>query len=215
MKRSSSDGFIIVFLSFVISQLHGLSLVEWLKSFGLWISKTGTEPRAIEEVRRTSNFCIDLFILLKWIVVCGFFAAGSEGRIALLVTAYLLFYNTFSYFYYHGWGSGYQIEQLSKDAALERDRRRLVSFLLAFFFTFVCFAYIYGYQYPSRFSWPTEPNRLDALYLSVSNSFTLTYEGFQPNDKIARGILLLQVVNVFVFVSVLIGSAIPSVGRSS
>lgn len=132
----------------------------------------------------------------------------------LAAVSYLLFFNLFSYFYYHAWGSDYPAPQLSPVESRWRDRRRLVSFLQAVLFSLLGFAYLYAFQAQSHLQWPTEPGRLDAVYLSVSNSFTLTYEGFQPSDQVGRGLLLAQVLNMFVFVAVLIGNAVPEVGRS-
>jgi len=147
-----------------------------------------------------------------WLLVCIY--RGFDGPIALIGTVYLLVFNLFSYSFYHGWGSDHTPPILAYDEAIWRDRRRMMSFLLAFAFSIVGFAYIYANHIHTSLEWPSTPNALDGLYLSVSNAFTLTYEGFQPCDQFGRGVLLLQVVNTLIFLTVLIGNAIPQVGQT-
>lgn len=214
MTASQDDGFIIRSVSRSVKLLQALSAVELWKQLGAALLRRKNAQLTDEALRRNANLWIDWFIVIKWALVGALFWLAQDGWVALTVVSYLLFFNVFSYFYYHGWGSEYDPPKLPPRAILQRDRRRLVSFLLAFFFSLLGFAYLYAVQLPHRLEWPTEPNGLDAIYLSVSNSFTLTYSGFQPYDQLARGVLLLQVLNVFVFLAVLIGNAVPSVGRS-
>lgn len=214
MSKRANDGFIIRFAAWCISALQAVSAVEHWKRYGEARLRRRVANPSDEELRRNANVWIDSFVVLKWLIVLALLLASQGGWVAAILMVYLLFFNLFSYFYYHGWGSQYQPPRLSRDEGLARDRRRLISFLLAFMFSIFGFAYLYAIQIPSRLEWPSEPNLLDAVYLSISNSFTLTYNGFQPRDQVSRGILLLQLINVFVFLTVLIGNAIPSVGRS-
>lgn len=213
MAKNKDDGFIINFAACCVAALQSVSAVELWKQLGQFILRRNNPGPTEDALRRNANVWVDWYIALKWLVVIALLITEQGGWIALAVVSYLLFFNAFSYFYYHGWGSDYKPPKLSRSAALHRDRRRLVSFLLAVQFSFLGFAYLYAVQIPCRLYWPTEPNWLDAIYLSISNSFTLTYDGFQPRDQIARGVLLLQLLNIFVFLTVLIGNAIPSVGR--
>ena len=214
MMISPDDGFIIKLVAHSVKVLQALSVVERWKQLGVALLRRKNAQPTVEVLRRNANLWIDCFIVFKWVLVGGLFWFSQGGWLASVVVSYLLFFNVFSYFYYHGWGSKHETPKLPQNAILQRDRRRLVSFLLAFFFSLLGFAYLYAIQLPHRLEWPTEPNKLDAIFLSVSNSFTLTYSGFQPCDQLARGVLLLQVLNVFVFLTVLIGNAVPSVGRS-
>jgi len=215
MSLKYSDGFLIVMFGRFFAALQAVSAVEWFKKFGLYILAKRQESPSSEECRKFANLWIDVFIVAKWLVVSASIAFSWDGILPLLVVSYLLFFNCFSYFIYHGWGSIYTVENLPKDAQLTRERRRLISFLQAIFFSFVGFAYLYFSQIQGRLEWPSSPNFLDGLYLSVSNSFTLTYSGFQPKDQLARGVLLLQVVNMLVFVTILVGNSVPVVGRSN
>lgn len=215
MSLRYSDGFLIVMFSRLFVILQAASAVEWFKKFGLYLFANSQKSPSPEECRRIANLWIDAFIVSKWFTVMALIFFSCEGILALFFVCYLLFFNCFSYFIYHGWGSAYTVVNLSKDAQLIRDRRRLISFLQAIFFSFLGFAYLYSNQIQGRLEWPSSPNFLDGLYLSVSNSFTLTYSGFQPEDQLARGVLLLQVINMLVFVTILVGNSVPLVGRSN
>ena len=214
MSNYENEGFIIRIVACGVARLQKLSAVEHWKKLGQAILRRKNNTPSDEALRRNANLWIDWFILLKWALVGALIWRLENGWLAGTVVSYLLFFNLFSYFYYHGWGSDYDPPRLDRAESVRRDRRRLVSFLQAFLFSIFGFAYLYAAQIACQFEWPTTPNRLDALYLSISNSFTLTYEGFQPKDQLARGVLLLQLINVFLFLTVLIGNAVPSVGRS-
>jgi hypothetical protein len=213
----SNDGFIVLAFGRAINIIQFFSIVEWMKkaSIRIFLEKDVNDAEGLgEKKRKLSNFAVDIFMVVKWIFVSCVLIAGIYSNIIALLVLYLLFYNAFSYFLYHGWGSSFDPPKLVGAAALQRERKRLLSFLLAIFFSFVGFAYVYAVCIPERLEWPTSPNWLDAIYLSISNSFTLTYSGFQPLDQLARGALLLQVLNVLIFLTVLIGNSVPSVGRS-
>lgn len=214
MSNYENEGFIIRIVACGVAGLQKLSAVEHWKKLGQAFLMRKHDAPSDEALRKNANLWIDWFILLKWALVFGLIWRMENGWLAGTVVSYLLFFNLFSYFYYHGWGSDYDPPRLDRAKAMRRDRRRLVSFLLAFLFSIFGFAYLYATQIACHLEWPSNPNRLDALYLSISNSFTLTYEGFQPKDQLARGVLLLQLINVFLFLTVLIGNAIPTVGRS-
>lgn len=214
MSEYENEGFIIRIAAQMVSGLQKLSAVEHWKRLGEAVLRIRNEAPSDETLRRNANLWIDWFIVLKWVFVGVLIWKMEDGWLAGTAVCYLLFFNAFSYFFYHGWGSDLTPPKLDPEETIKRDRRRLVSFLLAFLFSILGFSYLYAAQIPLRLDWPTSQNWLDALFLSVSNSFTLTYEGFQPKDQLARGVLLLQLMNVFLFLTVLIGNAIPSIGRS-
>lgn len=214
MSEYENEGFIIRIAALGISSLQKLSAVEHWKRLGETILRYRCATPSDEILRKSANLWIDWFIVLKWIFVAVLIWKMAGGWVSGIAVCYLLFFNAFSYFFYHGWGSNFVPPKLTPEETVRRDRRRLVSFLLAFLFSIFGFSYLYAVQIPLHLDWPTSPNRLDAVLLSVSNSFTLTYEGFQPKDQLARGVLLLQLMNVFLFLTVLIGNAIPSIGRS-
>jgi hypothetical protein len=215
VSSAKNDGFVILLVAKAVHLLHYLSPVEWVKHLGQAVSLASSEVSNAEELRRTANIWIDVFIVSKWLTVGLLFCYRQNSWIALIFVSCLLFYNLFSYFYYHAWGSAFQVSGLSSERLLWRDRRRLVSFLLAIAFSFFGFAYLYSLQFPIYFQWPAGPSFREALYLSVSNSFAITVDGFEPLTSLARWLLILQVLNMFVFLTVLIGNSIPSVGRGS
>lgn len=215
MSSGKTDGFLVLVFARLFSFIQLFSAVEWVKKLGLFLLEKKKANCGPEDYRRAANLWIDLFVLAKWICVIVFTVFSSSGMFSLLLVSYLLFFNCFSYFIYHGWGSGHTVSNLTDEEQLRRDRRRLIGFLQAVFFSFLGFAYLYAFQISDRLEWPVHPNFLDGLYLSLSNSFTLTYSGFQPKDQLSRGVLLLQVVNMLFFITILVGNSVPSVGRSS
>lgn len=210
--RKSENGFLVVAVTFLIRCMHVLSLVEWVKFFGLRVF--WREEKSGRSIRCAANFWIDVFMVAKWAWLIACIWRGLDGQIALLGTSYLIAFNLFSYSFYHGWGSDHEPPSLDYSEAIWRDRRRMMSFLLAFAFSVVGFGYIYTTHIHMSLEWPSTPNRLDGLFLSLSNAFTLTYEGFQPCDQLGRGVLLAQVLNTLIFLTVLIGNAIPNVGQT-
>jgi hypothetical protein len=213
MAVTSRDGFIIILFGGIVRLLHTLSAVEWLKSGALAIARWRGQASTAEAKRTIANLAIDVFVVAKWAFLVTAFACGLTSSIVFLLTGYLLFFNLFSYFYYHAWGSQFPSHQLSEDALHKRDQRRLLSFLLAIAYSFLGFAYLYAFQFASHFQWPPEAGRTDALLLSICNSFTLTYGGYQPLDPLSRSLLVAQVLNMFVFITILVANSIPNLSR--
>ncbi|WP_299212207.1 hypothetical protein [uncultured Tateyamaria sp.] len=159
-----------------------------------------------DEQRASANVAIDLFIFIKWSVVLAALIVRPTSDVWLYVIIYLISYNLFSYFYYHAWGGGEPVSARDKG----RQQRRLFSFLQAFFFSILGFAFIYLVPLCEDVSWPEQVNGWDALLLSISNSFTLTYEGFQPTTRLGRTVLVIQVLNSFFFLTVLVANSLPN-----
>jgi hypothetical protein len=207
---AGENGFNIQVFGWLISRLQDVSLVELFKQFGVYLRKRRSADCSDIEIRSAANLWVDIFVISKWLLLLLFFIFQVNGFASFLMISYLLFFNLFSYFVYHAWGSDFG----PPPPSIERDRRRLMNFLQAFFYSIVGFAYLYFIHFPCNYVWPTEANWLDAIYLSISNSFTLTYEGFQPKDRGGRGLLLLQVANVFVFLTILISNSVPNLTQS-
>jgi hypothetical protein len=203
---TNSNGPLIIGIRGLVEALQWLSVVEWMK----WLAVrqlVNRNPSASSDERRSfANNAIDVFIIIKWLVVLVALVTRAEGETWSYVLTYLVFFNLFSYFYYHAWGGGYPVSPGDKD----RQQRRLLSFLQAFFFSIFAFAYIYLVPLCEDVLWPEQANGLDALLLSVSNSFTLTYEGFQPATRLGRAVLVIQVLNSFFFLTVLVANSLPN-----
>jgi hypothetical protein len=214
MEKSANNGFLIVWVGGLVDALHFLSPAEWFKEAGfkVWRSQ---EARTNNETRRKIyNNLIDSFTVLKWGFLILAYLLSFDNHLALLVTSYLIFFNFFSYFHYHAWGSVHPKPLLNEDQALWRERRRFVAFLQALSFSFLGFAYLYAIQFPTHFKWACDNDGLSGLYLSISNSFTITDDTYGPTSELGRWLMLLQMLNMFAFVSILLTNSIPTVGRA-
>jgi hypothetical protein len=60
----------------------------------------------------------------------------------------------------------------------------------------------------------TWPNNLvdstNAIYLSIANAFTLTYGGFSPLTQEIRVVFMSQLINTFLFFTIIISNSIPN-----
>lgn len=203
-------GFIYPITLFLVWVLYRLNLVEHVKELCAWMfSRIKRRSLSDDERKAAKNFAIDLFLIVKWLVVVLAFSCEWTGLWAELLVWYLIAANLFTYFYHHVWGNGFA---LSDD--LDSQRRRYVNFLLSLAFYVVCYAYLYEFHYASEIGWPD--NLIDttnAIYLSIANAFTLTYGGFSPLSQTARVLFASELINTFFFFTIIIVNSIPS-GRS-
>lgn len=200
------NGPLIVGIRHAINALQWFSVVEWAKWLAIRQMMSQNPGSSRDDQRRRANYAIDAFIVFKWATVLVALASRAESDRWVYLICYLVFFNLFSYFYYHAWGGGSPVFTEDKD----RQQRRLFSFLQAFFFSIFAFAYLYLVPFCEGVSWPDQANGWDALLLSVSNAFTLTYEGFQPASRLGRAVLVLQVLNSFFFLTVLVANSLPN-----
>ena len=188
----------------VVCVFWWLSIIEHLKALAIFLSSRGAVGDQ-EKHLAARSIAIDLYEILKWLALASFFVLGSASPLAVAVTAYLLASNLFSHFYYHIWRDS--------PAAIithQQMQRRLTSFVLAFAFAILAFGFVY-YSIPSQISWPdNEVSIVNALYLSVANTFTLTYGDAGPASGDARALFVSQVVYAFVFVVMIIAKSLPS-----
>jgi len=75
----------------------------------------------------------------------------------------------------------------------------------------VCYAYLYQFQYAQQIGWPENViDIMNALYLSISTAFTLTYGGFTPLTQTARVLFATELINTFFFFTIIIVNSVPS-----
>ena len=155
---------------------------------------------------QNANIAIDVFQVFKWSVLLFVWYFACSGTLSFVLIAYLIASNLYTYFYYQVWGSTYT--QLSNK---ETDNRRFINSLLAIAFYITAYAYLFQHHYAEMIAWP-EPgvNAFDALYLSVTNAFTLTYEGFVPLSQRARLAYMTELINTFLFFVIILTNAIPN-----
>lgn len=200
------NGFIYPVFHCLLLTIRFLNLIEWFKFIAEnCVSDTNTEVLG-KKSTLARGLAIDAYMVLKWTTIYCFISVGADGWISLYVTYYMIASNVYSYFYYHVWDRN---RPLSSD--VERQRRRLMSFLLSLFFYIICYAYLHQFHYFDCISWPEDGvTWLNALYLSFANAFTLTYGGFSPLDINARILFISELINTFFFFTIIVAVSIPS-----
>jgi hypothetical protein len=204
------NGFIYPIVKKFVSILFWLNPVEIFKHLGVKASAIILGPPSSEAgFQARYGVMIDLFVAAKWTYICIILHINSSHPAHLYIVFYLVFFNAFGYFYHHAWG-----HSISFNETLDRSRRRFISLIQAILFFIVAYAYIYLNQVPDAIKWPYETRTIgDALYLSVTNAFTLTYPGFEPVTRTARYIFLSELACTFTFFTVLVAASIPPLNR--
>lgn len=199
------NGPIYYTISKLICGLWYLNAVEYVKKFTAFIYKS-RNPDKPNDDRTGENFGIDLFIILKWILISVLIVCKIDSYISLLVTYYLIAANTYSYFYYHVWD-----ERAFADMSVERSKRRFVNFLISIAFYIYCYAYIYYVHVPCEILWPDHNvDFINSAYLSLATAFTLTYGGFAPETQFVRVLFASELINTFVFLTIIVSNSIPT-----
>lgn len=181
------------------------SLVEHVKVLAVRLGACrGDQSDDRQTVSRSVG--IDIYEIGKWLFLWVAFSnlcnSNWFGRIVL----YLLISNLFSHFYYHVWK-----ESDPKKLLHMNMLRRLSSFLLAFSFMIMGYAYMFFAWYSPDIQWPdgqvTIPN---ATFLSVTNTFTLTYGDYGPLAPAARFIFMSEVIYAFFFLVIIVSKSLPA-----
>ncbi len=204
------NGFIYPLFDLVVKFLYYCNLVELFKFIAKLYTKLSfqrnDEIPNQKDIIKSCNIAIDIFQVLKWSVLSAFWICETNNTFSLIIIYYLLFSNLFTYFYYHVWGSKYQ-KRTDRDTL----NRKFLSAMLAISYYIFCYGYLYQIHYSSMIQWPD--NLVDftnAIYLSVANAFTLTYGGFAPLTQEIRVIFMSELINTFLFFTVIITNSVPN-----
>jgi hypothetical protein len=194
------NGFIHILSKKLISFFYYTNLVEWFKiGIGL-ISKTND--------RILKNFAIDLFIVLKWVLVIASWFYGINSLFLSVLIAYLIWTNVFTYFFYHVWELPPKIKKV-------RLQRRFVNLFIAMAFSNLSYAYLYQTTFKSHFKVAQGFDRkLSFLNYSNFNSLFSDYSIIQPIDNTAYIITFSQLAITFIFVSIILSNTIPDNGST-
>ena len=177
------------------------------KSQLIYWKKSATQ----EEIISTCNIAIDIYQITKYATLIVLWACGISNPLSKLIIYYLLFSNVFTYFYYHTWGSGF-----ARRTDRTSENRRFLNLILAFNFYLLCYAYLYQIHYQNMIDWPSNViDTWNAIYLSVSNAFTLSSEGYSPKDQAIRIIFMIQHLIAFLFLAIIFSSSIPTHGGAN
>lgn len=204
------NGFLYPTSNLLVGLLKSINLVEYAKDLSALIYRRCKRRELVdEEIIAAKNIGIDIFQVLKWLLLIIFLLRPVESLVATFIVCYLILSNLFTYFYYHVWKSAFQ-----QRTDLHSQRRRFISFLLSIFFFVVSYTYIYQYPLAQHIAWPDDTiDVVNALYLSVSNAFTLIYGDFKPLTQTARLVFISELINTFFFFTIIVVNSIPSISN--
>ncbi len=205
-----NNGFIYPLFDALVRFLCYCNLVEFFKflgrlSVGYRAEKAGSVLQQGDLIS-SSNIAIDIYQIFKWFVLWSFWFFEVSNSFSKIFIYYLIFSNLFTYFYYHVWGSRY-----SQRVDRETLNRKFLNSLLAIAYYLFCYAYLYEIHYRDLIVWPEGVvDFTNSMYLSIANAFTLTYGDFSPKDKDIRFVFVSELVNTFLFFTVIINNSIPN-----
>ena len=201
------NGFICPSFNKIIQLLYYTNVVELFKFSARYIMNLKLKGKATQnDLIFASNMGIDTYQIFKWGILMLLWVFGANGILSKYLIIYLIYSNLFVYFYYHVWGSKFK-QRYDRDTL----NRKFLNYLLAIVYYLFAYAYLYQYHYADQIQWPE--NLIDfknAIYFSVANAFTLTYGDFQPLTQSIRTVLLTELLNTFLFFTIIISNSIPN-----
>jgi len=202
-------GFIFPTINKILYSINKINLVELFKFIGVKIvSKKG----GLEEKIIASRFAVDAFIVTKWILLIVLWIIKVSNGLWVFIIWYLIVMNAYTYFFYHIWSTEILDDHYFD---IERIKRRFLNLLLAITYTIFGFAYLYNCPYSSNFQWAYgEPNFFQSLWYSLANSLTANYDQVKPTTSLGYSVSMVQLVIVFIFITIIIGCSIPQIKTS-
>jgi len=205
-KVEIRNGFLYPAINSTLNFIKNLCLVEGFKFIGKKLAKEDNSLNI-----NYSRIAVDIFILAKWMFLIFLWVFKVNSLWAAAAIWYLLATNLYTYFYYHLW-----CNELFTDRYFYPDRikRRFNNLMLAVSYTIFGFAYLYNLPYAKQFSWSDgSPTFVHSLWFSISTSLTATYEQVKPITDIGNNISMLQLLTMFVFLTILIGGSVPQMNQ--
>lgn len=202
------NGFLYNIVKFILDNFRHLTIVEWLKTWGikLWCKNANDQQK---RVNCRSNI-VDGFNVFKWLLVILLFYTHSTNCFLTVVVWYLLITNLYSYFYHHIWSDdAIKIDIISPD----RARRRFFLLMLSFSYSEFCFAYLYRFSYVNEFDWTGKATFIKSVWFSISNSFAANYDVVKPLSELGSSISMIQLIITFIFVTIIISKSIPEIKK--
>ena len=197
-------GFIYQIFQAIIQGLKYLNLVELFKLIAMKLNPKPTDTKYCEAFSRVS---VDIFIVLKWVVLIILFCRGTSVFWSCFLVWYLIITNIYTYFFYHVWD-----EKAINPTVLDTHilRRRFVNLLLAISFSHMSFAYLYYTYYSTEFTWSKMGIlKSQAIWFSISNSVAANYNVIAPKSDLGNSVSMIQLVLTFMFVTIIISRSIP------
>jgi hypothetical protein len=215
MKRENNlNGFIYPLFNSFINFLYYTNLVVLFKFISIFYAKISLkkdEEISDDMIKSYSTIAIDIYQIFKWGMLIFFWLSENNSLTSRLIIYYLIYSNLFVYFYYHTWGSKYT--QRNDKEALKKN---FLNYLMAIVFYLLCYAYLYKFHYNGMILINKELldvsvlDSINAIYLSISTAFTLTFGGFQPLTQEVRIVFLSELINTFLFFTIIVSNSIPS-----
>lgn len=208
-KTSPQYGFIYPALDWFLNLLRYFTLVEGFKFIGRVLAQKSNS----QQTKNYERFSVDIFIVLKWLFVGILIGLKISKPIAIISVWYLLIANLYTYFYYHIWSS----EFLSNSYFdTNRVKRRFTTLSLAISYTIFGFSYLYYIPYVHHFIWSDEtPTYIKSFWFSISNSLTASYDQVKPITSFSNSVSMIQLLMMFVFLTIIIGGTIPQPNQSN
>jgi hypothetical protein len=167
--RKYENGFIYYYIYKVGKGIDDLNLIKWFKKLFIKIAKKKCLIDGKDDYIRLNNIAIDIYILLKFIILTTFWALGVNHFVANIVLWYLVFMTVWTYFKYHFWKN-------DTNKSFHRLRRRFISLFLSLFFVTMTFAYFIDVGHESEFSLQEEnevyilsSDKVDILMIGENN----------------------------------------------
>lgn len=201
------NGYLYPFVNKCLTFLKYLNLVEGFK----YIGQKLTPKNCSDEIKiKYSRISVDLFIITKWLFIILLWIFKVKNEWLVSIVWYLLAMNLYTYFYYHTWAS-----EILNDVNLDVDRikRRFLNLMLSIFYSIFGFAYLYSNPYSPNFNWSEgKPTVVQSLWFSISNSLTANFDQVKPITNLGYSISMIQLLMMFMFLTVIIGGTIPQLG---
>jgi hypothetical protein len=195
------NGFLYEIIVKIIVALNYLNLVELFKCVARRLT-------TVEENKKASiNIAIDIFIVMKWVLIIIFWANQWSEYWYSFVAFYLIAFNLHTYFYYHIWEDR---AITNVQISIERVKRRFVNLILAIAFSTVCYAYLYAVCFRDQFTWAYGVStNIAAIQYSMANIFGGSNDIVKPNTDIGEMILISQLIVTFLFITIIMSRSIP------
>jgi hypothetical protein len=205
-KVKIHNGFLYPLINCAMNSMRYICLVELFKVIGKNIAG-GNNFLSVNY----SRIAVDIFIVTKWLFLLLLWVFGVISKWATIAVWYLLATNLYTYFYYHTWSS-----EIFSDPYVNPDRikRRFTNLVLAISYTVFGFGYLYNLPYAKEYSWHNgTPVFFQALWYSASTSLTASYDQVRPVTEVGNSISMIQLLMMFIFLTIIIGGSIPQTNQ--
>lgn len=191
----------------VIQCLFQLNLVEWFKQAFRRLRRKAATGRLGFDSQTSDALITDLFVAAKWLFLILALVFEWFATPCVVAVVYLLLMNLFTYFYYHAW----RIMELTPHLTVTHIQRRMVNAILAVGYSMLSFAFLYAGPLRSDMGLAkVGAYRLEAIIFSFSNSLTVGYGVVSPATTWARATCVSQLVNMFLFGSIILAASLSS-----